>query len=180
MIMSNTKGKIKAIDIAMIGMMIAVLEVLKTALMHIPNVEVVTFLIIIFTIYFGRKMFYVIPAFVLIEGVIFGFGIWWVMYIYIWPLIAIIAWIFRKNESPFFWAIVSGLYGLLYGFFCSVPYFVIGAVDGGLAGGISSAITWWIAGIPYDLIHGVSNFIIMIIFFRPMKMVMNKVCRMVY
>lgn len=178
MIMSNTKGKIKAIDIAMIGMMIAVLEVLKIALMHIPNVEVVTFLIIIFTIYFGRKMFYVIPAFVLIEGVIFGFGIWWVMYIYIWPLIAIIAWIFRKNESPFFWAIVSGLYGLLYGFFCSVPYFVIGAVDGGLAGGISSAITWWIAGIPYDLIHGVSNFIIMIIFFRPMKMVMNKVCRM--
>lgn len=178
MIMINTKGKIKAIDIAMIGMMIAVLEVLKIALMHIPNVEVVTFLIIIFTIYFGRKMFYVIPAFVLIEGVIFGFGIWWVMYIYIWPLIAIIAWIFRKNESPFFWAIVSGLYGLLYGFFCSVPYFVIGAVDGGLAGGISSAITWWIAGIPYDLIHGVSNFIIMIIFFRPMKMVMNKVCRM--
>lgn len=176
--MINTKGKIKAIDIAMIGMMIAVLEVLKIALMHIPNVEVVTFLIIIFTIYFGRKMFYVIPAFVLIEGVIFGFGIWWVMYIYIWPLIAIIAWIFRKNESPFFWAIVSGLYGLLYGFFCSVPYFVIGAVDGGLAGGISSAITWWIAGIPYDLIHGVSNFIIMIIFFRPMKMVMNKVCRM--
>lgn len=177
--MSNTKRKIKAIDIAMIGMMIAVLEVLKIALMHIPNVEVVTFLIIIFTIYFGRKMFYVIPAFVLIEGIIFGFGIWWVMYIYIWPLIAITAWIFRKNESPFFWAIVSGLYGLLYGFFCSIPYFVIGAVDGGMAGGISSAITWWIAGIPYDLIHGVSNFIIMIIFFRPMKMVMNKICRMI-
>lgn len=178
--MIESKKKITVKDIVLIGMMIAVLEVSKLMLniIPIPNVELVTFWIIMFTLFFRNKMIFVIPVFVLIEGVLFGFGIWWVMYLYMWPFLALIAWIFSKKDSAIIWAIISGLYGLSYGFFCSIPYFVIGAADGGLMGGISSAITWWITGIPYDIIHGVANFIIMIVLYRPIKSVMDKVCRM--
>lgn len=166
-------NKISVSDIALVGMLVAIIEVAKLSLSWLPNVELVTFLIIIFTIYFSKKMFFVIPAFVLIEGVIYGFGIWWIMYLYIWPFLAIISWIFRKNDSNIIWAIISGAYGLFFGLFCSIPYFVIGAIDGGLAGGISSLVTWWIAGIPYDILHGISNFFIMLILYRPMKTVMK-------
>lgn len=167
------KTKVSAMDIALIGMMVAILSVSKWILSFLPNIEVTTFLIIMFTLFFKKKMFLVIPAFVLIEGIIYGFGSWWIMYLYTWPLLAFITWIFRKNNSGFFWAVISGLFGLLFGSLCSIPYFVLGAIDGGFMGGVSSAIAWWIPGIPFDLIHGVANFLIMLILYYPIKKVMG-------
>ena len=34
---------------------------------------------------------------------------------------------------------------------CSIPYLFIG--------GIHTAFAWWVSGIPFDMIHGVSNFV---------------------
>lgn len=172
--MGNSKFKLTAKEIALIGMMIAVLEVSKIALMGLPNIELVTFWIIMFTLYFGKRIWFALPVFILLEGALFGFGIWWIMYLYIWPLLVLIAWLFRKIESSLTWAIISGFYGLLYGFFCSFPYFVIGTSSGGLKSGLYAGITWWIAGIPFDLIHGIANFFIMLILYRPIKAVMSK------
>ena len=31
------------------------------------------------------------------------------------------------------------------------------------------AITWWISGISTDIIHGVSNFIVCMVLFKPLK-----------
>ncbi len=93
-------------DIAMIGMAIALIEVCKAAMMGLPNIELTSFWIIMFTIFFGRKILFVIPAFILIEGCMFGFGIWWVMYLYAWPLLALLVWIFRKQEHVLFWSVL--------------------------------------------------------------------------
>ena len=171
--MKNTKRKVSVLDITLVGMMVAIIEVSKLIIAWLPNIELVSFLIIIFTIFFGRKMFFVLPVFILIEGLIYGFEISWIMYLYMWPMLSLIAWIFRKNENSFLWAIISGVFGYTFGFFCSIPYFVLGAIKGGIYGGISSAIGWWISGIPYDLIHGTGNFIIILVLFRPVRKVMN-------
>ena len=77
--------KITVRDITLIGMMVAVIEVCKAALSFLPNIELTTFWLILFTLYFGRKILLVIPVFILIEGCIYGFGLWWVMYLYMWP-----------------------------------------------------------------------------------------------
>lgn len=153
-------------DIVAIGMMVAMLEAGKAALMAIPNVEIVTLLIILFTLYFGPKIIYAIGAFVLIEGMLYGFGTWWIMYLYVWPLLALITWLLRKYESPWVYAVLSGVFGLLFGAACSIPYLFIG--------GWKMAFSWWIAGIPYDMIHGVSNFIICLILFKPLWKVLSK------
>lgn len=153
-------------DIVAIGMMVAMLEAGKAALMAIPNVEIVTLLIILFTLYFGPKIIYAIGAFVLIEGMLYGFGTWWIMYLYVWPLLALITWLLRKYESPWVYAVLSGVFGLLFGAVCSIPYLFIG--------GWKMAFSWWIAGIPYDMIHGVSNFIICLILFKPLWKVLSK------
>lgn len=70
-------------DIALMGVMLAVLEVAKFALSSIASVEVVTLLFIVYTLFFGKKMVYMLPAYLLIEGILSGFGIWWFMYVYI-------------------------------------------------------------------------------------------------
>ncbi|MBQ7954906.1 MAG: hypothetical protein IJ282_04095 [Lachnospiraceae bacterium] len=160
-------------DIALIGMMIAVIEVCKRALDFLPNVELVTFWVIMFTLFLGKKAVYGVIGFVLIEGLVFGFHVWWIMYLYIWPALVVITLIFRKNESALFWAIISGLFGFLFGAAGSIPYIFIGTMDGGLGNGFYTAFSWWITGIPWDFIHGIANFVIMLVLYMPIRKVMK-------
>ena len=178
-IMEKSKWKLTAKDIALIGVMVAVIEVCKVVLMGIPNVELTSFWMIMFALYFGGNVFFVVPVFILIEGLLFGFGLWWVMFLYVWPLLAVLAILFRKMDSAWGWSILSGLFGLLYGFFCSFPYVIIGAADGGLLAGLQYGFAWWIAGIPYDIIHGVSNLVIMRVLYKPIRAVMEKTKHMI-
>lgn len=161
---SNTKITVK--DIAITGMMIATIEVAKNALAFIPNVELVSLLVILFTLYFGKKILFVIPAFILLEGCIYGFGLWWIMYLYVWPLLALITYIMRKQDSVWVWAIMSGSFGLAFGALCSIPYIVLS--------GPKAAFAWWVSGIPFDILHCVSNFVLCLVLFKPLSKVMRK------
>lgn len=164
-------------DITLIGMMVAVIEVCKAALSLWPNIELTTFWIIIFSLYLGNRIFFAIPVFILIEGAIYGFGLWWIMYLYMWPSLAILARLFKHMKSAFGWSILSGIYGLLFGFFCAIPYVVIGTVGNTLTNGIQAAFAWWISGIPWDLVHGIGNFCLMLVLYHPITSIMKKACR---
>ena len=161
-------------DVATAGIMIAMIEVCKLAMQGLPNIEMTSFLLILFTLHFGHLTLLTVPALILIEGLIYGFGLWWVMYLYAWPLLALIAYLFRKSDSAFFWAIVSGVFGLLFGLLCSFPYFFIGATAGGISGGLRALFAWWIAGIPYDLLHGAGNFALMLALYRPVSSLLRR------
>ena len=106
----DKKVLISTKDIVLMGIMLAVLEVSKFALSFIAGVEIVTLLFILYTLFFGKKMFYMLPAFLLIEGIIGGFGIWWFMYVYIWAILVFVTYLCRKHESIWFWSIISGLF----------------------------------------------------------------------
>ena len=170
----NKTSSLSIKDITLIGMMVAIIEVSKVTLAHLPNIELTTFWIIMFSLYLGKKIYYTIPAFILIEGIIYGFGVWWVIYLYMWPSLAILTRLFHKSNSVFTFSMFSGIYGLLFGFFSSIPYIFIGSIDGGLMNGFQTAFAWWISGIPFDLIHGISNFIIMLVLYHPISLVMKQ------
>lgn len=158
--------KLNVKNIALLGVMIAILEVAKNVLAFLPNVELVSLLIILYALYLGKRVFFVVPAFVLIEGCIYGFGLWWIMYLYTWPLLAVLAMLFKKQDSVWFWSILSGIFGLFYGALSSIPYLFLG--------GFQTAFSWWIAGIPFDIIHCVSNFVLCLILFKPLRNVMRR------
>ena len=165
--------KIAIKDITLIGMMVAVIEVCKVALAWAPNIELTTFWLIMFTLFFGKKIVFVVPVFILIEGAMYGVHLWWIMYLYAWPLLVLVTWIFRKEQSVWFWCIVSCTFGLSFGFLCSFPYVVIGAVDGGIRNGLYAGFTWWVAGIPWDIVHGVANFVLMMVLYHPVRLIMK-------
>ena len=48
---------------------------------------------------------------------------------------------------------------------CAIPYLFVG--------GIRTAFAWWVAGIPFDIIHGISNFILMLILYKPLRKVLD-------
>ena len=168
------KPKLTIKDIALIGLMVAIIEVCKVAIAHIPNVELTTFWLMMFTLFLGKRVYYVIPVFIMIEGVMYGFGLWWIMYLYLWPLVVMVTHLFRKDNSILTFSMISGVFGLLSGFFGAIPYIFIGTFEGGIANGFKVAATWWISGIPWDLVHGISNFIIMLVLYHPIANVMKK------
>lgn len=165
--MTKEKLNLTTKDIVLIGIMLSIIEVVKFSLSAIAGVELVTLLFIIYTLFFRKKMIYVLPAFYLVEGILFGFGTWWFAYIYIWAILVILVYLFRKNQSVWFWSILSGLFGLSFGFLCSFVYLAIG--------GFNMAITWWIAGIQTDIVHGISNFFVCLVLFKPLSRVINMI-----
>jgi len=168
------KNKLTIKDIALIGMMVAVIEVCKVVLGVIPNVELTTFWLIMFTLYFGWKIVFVVPVFIFIEGFMYGIHLWWIMYLYAWPLLVFVVWIFRKKDDIWLWSFISAGFGLSFGFLCSFPYVVIGASEGGILNGLYAGFTWWVAGIPWDLVHGVANFVLMLVLYKPVRLIMNR------
>ena len=118
-------NKLTAKDITLMALMVAVIEVSKIALANIPNVEITSFWIIMFALYFGNRIYFIIPVFILIEGAIYGFGTWWVMYLYAWPLLAIVTRRMRNMQHAFDFALLSGIFGLLFGMLCAIPYVII-------------------------------------------------------
>ena len=91
------------------------------------------------------------------------------MYLYIWPLLVLLTLLLRRKKSVWVFAVLSALFGLFFGALCALPYLFIG--------GVSMAFTWWIAGIPYDMLHCVSNFIFCLVLFRPLQSVLERIGR---
>ena len=166
--------EIRLLDLTLMGMMVAVMEVSKLALSFLPNIELVSFWIILFTLFFRWRVLFAIPAFVLVEGLLYGINLWWISYLYAWPLLALAAWLFRRQESVLFWSILSGSFGLLFGMLFAIPYVVIGAAGNGLRSGLYAGFTWWVAGIPYDIAHGIGNFVLMLVLYKPVREAMKR------
>lgn len=156
----------------MIGMMSAVIIAAKQALSFLPNIELATLLIILYTIVFGNKTIYTICIFVISQGLLYGFNIWFVPYMYIWFILYLIALMFKKHRSPLLWAIVSGAFGLSFGALCAIVTIVVSGFNAGFA--------FWIAGIPFDLVHGVANFAITLVLFTPLYYILNKINTLTY
>lgn len=162
---SISKQHLTIKDIAIIGVMTATLEAGKQALSFLPNIEIVSLLIILYTLFFGKKTIYAIFCFILLEGCLFGFGLWWVMYLYAWPLLALLTWFLRRHASAITYAFLSGIFGLCFGGLCALPYFFIGEPK--------MMFSWWVAGIPYDIAHCIGNFVLCIVLYKPLHFGLN-------
>lgn len=154
-------------DIALVGMMAAVMEVCKEALSFLPNVELVTFLVILFSIFWGRKATLATVILTVLEIALYGISLWVLIYLYIWPLLSLLAWQLRKCRNIFVWSAFSGLYGLAFGALSSLPNLLLF--------GPAAAFTFWVTGLPYDLLHGVSNAVLMFLLYRPVAGVLEQI-----
>ena len=160
--------KLSARSVAYLGVSLAILETSKIALDLLPNIELVTLLFIVYTFFLGRKTIFIALGFTLIECLLKGVNVWAVMYLYIWPMLIMIVYFANiRKAGHLFYCLLSGFFGLFFGMLCAVPYLFIG--------GVSMAATWWIAGIPYDIIHCISNFLVCLLLFKPLCAIMKKV-----
>ncbi len=161
-----------ALDICLMAILGVVVYVLQVALGFLPNIELVSLCVVLFTLVFGKRIIGILAVFILLEGLTFGFGTWWFMYLYLWPLLALVTYFFRRMDSSLGWAMLSGAFGLLFGALGSIVYFVIGGVGGGVA--------YFLSGIPYDITHCIGNFILMLLLYKKLRNLLEKLRDKIY
>lgn len=160
-------GKFKLRELLLLALLGAMMMATQVALAALPNIHLVAVFVILAALLFGWKCLFSVYIFVLLEGLVYGFSMWFVNYLYVWTVLALIAVLFRKNRSRWFWGAVAGIFGLLFGALCSIPYFFVG--------GWAAAFSYWVAGIPFDLIHCASNAVLTFTLLLPLY---NLCCRL--
>lgn len=159
--MSRTSQKTTLSELTLFAILGAMCFLGKVVMAGIPNVEPVSLFVMLFAVTFGWKALYPIYTYVLLELVVYPPQIWSLNYLYIWLILAVGAMALRNSRSPLVWALLSGSFGLLFGALCAPLY--------AFAGGWAYALSWWISGIPFDLLHAAGNFIIALVLFCPLR-----------
>lgn len=162
------KGKLKPTlsELALFGILGALTFALKVAMAALPNIEPVSLMVMLFAVTFGVKAVYPIYLYILLEFLLYGLNLWSINYLYIWAILAAAAWCLWGMTHPLAWALLSGVFGLLFGALCAPVYWAVG--------GFGAAVSWWVSGIPFDLLHCAGNFAIALVLFVPLRRVMGK------
>ena len=153
-------------EIALFGILGALTFGAKVAMSFLPNIEPVSLLVMLYAVVFGRKCLYPIYLYVMMEILFYGIQLWNINYLYVWAILALGAWLLRGSDSPLAWAMLSGVFGLLFGALCAPVYL--------FSGGISFAVSWWVSGIPFDLLHCAGNFVMALVLFQPLKKLLER------
>lgn len=129
----------------------------KWVLEGLPNVELVSTLTMVYTLVYRKQALFPIFLFILLEGIYpAGFGLWWLPYLYLWPLLWGVTMLLprelpEKVQVPVY-ALVCGLFGLAYGTLYA-PFQCLAF----LGGDLKKTMTWIGMGLPWDVIHGAGN-----------------------
>lgn len=128
----------------------------KIAMEWAPNIHLLGVFTIALTVVYRKKALYPIYIYVLLNGLLAGFSLWWYPHLYQWTVLwAVVMLLPRKLPSkaaPIVYMVICSLHGFLYG----VLYVPFQALAFGL--NLKGMVSWIIAGLPFDMIHGVSNF----------------------
>lgn len=152
----------------------ALLHISQVILAGLPNIELVSLLVIVWTRVFRWGALPGIAVFILLQGLMYGFGIFWISYLYIWFLLWGIVMLIPRRPAPLLlravgWALLSGAYGFAFGALTAIPWFFIG--------GPSAALSYWLAGLLFDGAHAGGNFVFALILAVPLMDILRKIGR---
>lgn len=149
--------KLSIKEMAVFGMLGALMFASKLLMELLPNIHLVGTFIVAFTVVYRQKALYPLYIFVLLTGLYAGFATWWVPYLYIWTvlwgMVMLLPRQLPKKVAPFIYMAVCGLHGLLYG----VLYAPVQALLFGM--GLKATLAWIVAGLPFDAAHAAGNLV---------------------
>ena len=148
----------KARNTVIFGMLGSLMFMSKIVMEFLPNVHLLGMLTMAYTLALGINALFPIYVYVMLNGIYSGFSLWWFPYTYIWTILFLITLVLPKR-------IPKKIKLILYPTVCAIHGFAFGALYApaqALIFGFNfeQMIAWIIAGIPFDIVHGVSNFVI--------------------
>lgn len=148
--------KLTTREITIFAMLGTVMYVSKMIMEIAPNIHLLGTFTIAFTVVYGKKALYPIYIYVILNGIFCGFAMWWIPYLYIWTILWGVTMLLPKKMSKTKQALVYMVVCAAHGFLFGILYAPVQAVFFGL--NFKGMIAWIAAGLPWDFVHGVSNF----------------------
>ena len=148
----------KLVDLLVFTMLGVIMLISKLLMEALPNFHLIGTLITAYTIVYRKDALKPIYIFVILFGLVYSFGIWWIPYLYIWTILWAMIMLLPKNMKPKVavpvYMIVSGLHGLLYGTLYAPAQAFLYGYD------FKTMVAWIIAGLPFDAMHCVGNVVL--------------------
>lgn len=141
---------------AVFAMLGALMYASKMIMEVAPNVHLLGVFTIAFTVVYRKKALYPIYTYVLLNGIFCGFATWWIPYLYLWAVLWGATMLLPKRIPEKLCPLVYMLLCAAHGFLFGTLYAPAQALLYGLS--FQKMIAWIISGLPWDFVHGVSNF----------------------
>lgn len=121
-----------------------------------PNVHLLGVFTIAYTVVYRKKALYPIYIYVILNGIFGGFAPWWLPYLYVWTILWGVVMLLPKKMpkkiAPVVYMVICAAHGFLFGTLYAPVQAILYGLD------FKGTLAWIIAGLPWDFIHGVSNF----------------------
>lgn len=148
--------KLTVKETVVFGMLGALMYASKIIMEIAPNVHMLGVFTIAYTVVYRKKALYPIYTYVIINGMFSGFATWWIPYLYLWTILWGVTMLLPqkmpKKVKPVVYMIVNASHGFLFGTLYAPAQAILFGLD------FDAMIAWIIAGLPWDIIHGISNF----------------------
>ena len=153
--MARRRG-FSARELTIFAMLGALMFCSKLVMEVLPNIHPLGLLTMCYPLVYRRRAMIPIAVYLLLQGVYAGFNLWWLPYLYLWPLLWAVTLLLPRNmpnkKAMIVYPVVCALHGLAFG----TLYAPAQALMYGLS--FKAMLAWIFAGIPYDLIHAAGNF----------------------
>jgi len=156
------KQRLQVLEIALFAMFGALMYLTKFLMQAIPNIHLLAMFIAAFTIVYRWKALIPLYVYVLIDGIVGGFAMWWIPCLYIWltlwAAVMLIApamerrRLSAKKQAAVYMALCA-LHGLTFG----TMYAPLQALMFGLS--FKGMLAWIAAGLWFDVLHGLGDFV---------------------
>lgn len=149
--------KLSAKEIAIFGMLGALMYASKLIMEVAPNVHLLGVFTVALTVVYRKKALYPIYTYVFLNGLFAGFATWWIPYLYLWAVLWGVVMLLPQNMSkkvqPIVYMTVCAAHGFLFGMLYAPAQALLFGLD------FKGMIAWIVAGLPWDAVHGLSNFV---------------------
>ena len=163
--------KLKLKDIIILSLMGALMAASDFVFDFLPNVHLVGVFIVATTVVYRKWALLSVYVYVFIQGLIGGFALWWIPYLYIWDFLWGAVMLLPKNIPEKIKLIIYMSVCSLHGFLFGILYAPSQALMFGLD--FKGTLAWIVSGLPFDIIHGVSNFLCGMLIYPTVKILQS-------
>ena len=121
----------------------------------LPNVHPVAVLIAAYTVVYGVRALIPIYVYVFLIGLSWGFGAFWLPYLYVWLPLFLLIHIIPRRWPTFLRAVLYAAVCTLHGLFFGILWAPAQALMLGFT--LRQTLAWIAAGLTFDIIHAVGN-----------------------
>lgn len=140
----------------MFAMLGALMYISKIIMEFAPNVHLLGVFTIAYTVVYRKKALYPIYIYVMLNGIFAGFAPWWLPYLYVWTILWGVCMLLPKKMpkkiAPVVYMVICAAHGFLFGTLYAPVQAILYGLD------FKGTMAWIISGLPWDFVHGVSNF----------------------